>query len=97
MSARGSPPATLRGRWLLIARVAWVVVALVARIFEEKATLREGMRDQANLGVSKRLLSKPSTAALPEECLGSPVQVIGDGLRLAGGLGEGDGDDLVAA
>jgi hypothetical protein len=50
VSARGSPPATLRGRWLLIARVAWVVVALVARIFEEKATLREGMRDQANLG-----------------------------------------------
>jgi hypothetical protein len=29
MSARGSPPATLRGRWLLIARVAWVVVALL--------------------------------------------------------------------
>ena len=29
VSARGSPPATLRGRWLLIARVAWVVVALL--------------------------------------------------------------------
>jgi signal transduction histidine kinase len=29
LSARGSPPATLRGRWLLIARVAWVVVALL--------------------------------------------------------------------
>ncbi len=29
MSARGSPPATLQGRWLLIARVAWVVVALL--------------------------------------------------------------------
>jgi hypothetical protein len=29
MSARRSPPATLRGRWLLLARVAWVVVALL--------------------------------------------------------------------
>jgi hypothetical protein len=29
MSTRGSPPATLRGRWLLLARVAWVVVALL--------------------------------------------------------------------
>jgi hypothetical protein len=29
MSVRGSPPATLRGRWLLLARVAWVVVALL--------------------------------------------------------------------
>jgi hypothetical protein len=29
MTARGSPPATLRGRWLLIARVTWVVVALL--------------------------------------------------------------------
>jgi hypothetical protein len=29
VSARGSPPATLQGRWLLIARVAWVVVALL--------------------------------------------------------------------
>ena len=29
MSARGSPPATLRGRWLLLARVAWVVVAVL--------------------------------------------------------------------
>jgi hypothetical protein len=29
MSARGSPPATLRGRWLLLARVVWVVVALL--------------------------------------------------------------------
>jgi hypothetical protein len=29
MSARGSPPTTLRGRWLLLARVAWVVVALL--------------------------------------------------------------------
>jgi hypothetical protein len=29
MSTRGSPPATLKGRWLLIARVAWVVVALL--------------------------------------------------------------------
>jgi hypothetical protein len=27
MSARGSPRAILRGRWLLFARVAWVVVA----------------------------------------------------------------------
>jgi hypothetical protein len=29
MSARGSPPATLRGRWLLLVRVTWVVVALL--------------------------------------------------------------------
>jgi hypothetical protein len=29
MSARSAPPATLPGRWLLIARVAWVVVALL--------------------------------------------------------------------
>ena len=29
MSARSAPPATLLGRWLLIARVAWVVVALL--------------------------------------------------------------------
>jgi hypothetical protein len=29
MSARSSPPAILRGRWLLLARVAWVVVALL--------------------------------------------------------------------
>src|SRR5919112_957009 len=29
MSARSSPPATLHGRWLLLARVAWVVVALL--------------------------------------------------------------------
>jgi hypothetical protein len=29
VSARGSPPATLRGRWLLLARLAWVVVALL--------------------------------------------------------------------
>jgi hypothetical protein len=34
MSTRGSPPATttssLRGRWLLLARVAWVAVAITA-------------------------------------------------------------------
>src|SRR5215207_9586650 len=32
MSARGSPPATssLRGRWLLLARTAWVAVAILA-------------------------------------------------------------------
>ena len=29
MSARNSPPATLPGRWLLIARMAWVVAALL--------------------------------------------------------------------
>src|ERR671917_48573 len=29
MSARSAPPATLLGRWLLIARLAWVVVALL--------------------------------------------------------------------
>ena len=29
VSARGSPPATLHGRSLLLARVAWVVVALL--------------------------------------------------------------------
>jgi signal transduction histidine kinase len=29
MSARGSLPVSLRGRWLLLARVAWVVVALL--------------------------------------------------------------------
>ncbi len=29
VSAHGSPPATLHGRWLLLARVAWVVVALL--------------------------------------------------------------------
>ena len=29
MSARGALPTTLRGRWLLIARAAWVVVALL--------------------------------------------------------------------
>jgi hypothetical protein len=29
MSARDSPPATLRGRWLLLACVVWVVVALL--------------------------------------------------------------------
>jgi hypothetical protein len=29
VSARGSPPATLQGSWLLLARVAWVVVALL--------------------------------------------------------------------
>ena len=29
MSAHASPPASLQGRWLLIARLAWVVVALL--------------------------------------------------------------------
>ena len=29
VSVRGLPPANLRGRWLLLARVAWVVVALL--------------------------------------------------------------------
>jgi hypothetical protein len=29
MSARSAPPATLPGRWLLVARVAWVVAALL--------------------------------------------------------------------
>jgi hypothetical protein len=29
VSARGSPPATLQGRSLLLARIAWVVVALL--------------------------------------------------------------------
>src|ERR671917_2111411 len=29
MSARSAPPATLLGRWLLIARLAWVVIALL--------------------------------------------------------------------
>jgi hypothetical protein len=29
MSTRGLPPTTLQGRWLLLARVGWVVVALL--------------------------------------------------------------------